>query len=156
MYLKNLFLTVASIAMLWGCAQTRTNSSETIGNLNSHRKTTFEALGAEKITILGMATSKMDARCSAIDFFEYAVTKYPDADDMLNVRMEESISAKGRDTTYSCKYSGLAISYTPLTVAESKVWNSAYNAKDSSALDKLDIGKKLEQTADVPYYNTNP
>lgn len=119
---KVLLLALISILMLSGCALIKSSNEQNFNTIASIGSANFEAYGAEKVDVLGMAATKVDGRCSAVDFFEYITKIYPNADDMINVRMEETEIKQGVVASYSCEYSGLAVAYTPLSLDEAKKW----------------------------------
>lgn len=140
MNMKIILMAFVSAALLSGCALIRGNNTEEINIIQQASTDNFEAYGAEKINVLGMASMKAETRCSAVDFFNYVVETIPEAEDMINVRMEEYTVTSGKDTKYSCKYTGLAISYTPLSLAESMSWKKAKQSKPKTAeSEKADI-----------------
>lgn len=129
MNFKMLLLASASAAVLMACAPAQKGRSLTKINDIAHTESaSIVAYGAEHATILGIAFLKADGRCSEVDFFKFVSTKYAEADDIINVRMEETSSKSGMEVTYSCKYSGLAVAYTPMSVEEAAAWAEADEA----------------------------
>jgi len=122
MNIKGLLLALISVLMLSGCALIKSSNEEKINTITPVGSARFEAYGAERMDALGMVATKVDSRCSAVEFFKYVTKIYPAADDMIDVSMEEITIKKGTATSYSCKYSGLAVSYTPLTIDNAKKW----------------------------------
>jgi len=111
-----------SVLVLSGCALIKSSNEEKINTITPIGSAKIEAYGAERIDVLGMVATKVESRCSAVEFFKYINKIYPEADDMIDVSMEETTITKGAAQSYSCKYSGLAISYTPMTLDETKKW----------------------------------
>lgn len=125
MKIKAILLAALSTLMLSGCALIKSNNTQVINPIDPVGGAAFEAYGSEKLEVLGMAATKTDSRCSAVEFFKYLTKVYPDVDDMINVRMEETEITKGSAKSYTCKYSGLAVAYTPLSLSESIAWKNS-------------------------------
>lgn len=123
---KYLPLLMGSALLLSACAPTQNGRSMQKINDVSHTETeVLRAYGAEHAYVLGPAFLKSEGRCSEIDFLKFVSTKYAEAEDIINVRMEESSSKSGMEVTYSCKYSGLAVAYKSMTAEEAKAWKQA-------------------------------
>ena len=140
---KVLLLALISVFMLSGCALIKSNNEEKINTITPIGSAKFEAYGAERMDALGMVATKVDSRCSAVEFFKYVTKIYPSADDIIDVSMEETTIQKGAATSYSCKYSGLAVSYTPLTIDEAKKWTPKKNATSQESKVVV-VGKPTE------------
>jgi len=125
MNMKGLLLALTSVLMLSGCALIKKNNVQEISTITPVATADFEAYGAEHMDVLGMVATTVDSRCSAVEFFKYVTKLFPEADDMIDIRMEETETQKGAVTTYSCKYTGLAVSYTPLSLADAQKWMKA-------------------------------
>lgn len=139
MKIKALLLAALSTLMLSGCALIKSNNTKVISPIEPASTADFEAFGQERMDVLGLAATKADGPCSAVEFFKYITKIYPDADDMINVHMEETEITKGSAKTYSCKYSGLAVAYTPLTLAESTNWKKSEKADEKPLPVKVEI-----------------
>ncbi|MCL4103431.1 MULTISPECIES: hypothetical protein [unclassified Fibrobacter] len=139
MKIKALLLAALSTLMLSGCALIKSNNTKVISPIEPVSNAAFEAYGNERIDVLGMAATKADGPCSAVEFFKFITKLYPDADDMINVHMEETEITKGSTKTYSCKYSGLAIAYTPLTLNESIAWKKSEQVEEKPLPVKTEI-----------------
>ncbi|MCQ2059979.1 MAG: hypothetical protein MJY47_00105 [Fibrobacter sp.] len=122
MKIKFLLIALTSTLLLSGCAISKSNRTQEINPINPVGTSGFSAYGMERIDVLGMGSWESDKRCSAVDFFKYLTKEYPEADDMINVRMEEFTIKEGNDVSHSCKYSGIAIAYTPLDLTEGSSW----------------------------------
>lgn len=122
MKIRCLLLAALSALMLSGCALISNNSSTNIASIDNKQAANFEAYGIERMDVLGMVAYKDDKRCSAVDFLKQAVKAYPEADDVIDVTMEETELTRGAKKQFSCKYSGLAVSYTPLNLVDGKAW----------------------------------
>lgn len=131
MNIKTLLLALISVLMLSGCALIKNSNEEKINTITPVGSAKFEAYGAERMDALGMVATKVDSRCSAVEFFKYVTKVYPAADDIIDVSMEETTIQKGAATSYSCKYSGLAVSYTPLSIDEAKKWTPKTKKQDA-------------------------
>ncbi len=113
----SIFLTLA--LLFSGCAMTRTDSSER--DITYQNRTNIVNYGAEHAKIIGPVIWQDQHKCSKISFLEFAVSKNPRVDDMINIVTEEYKN----NTTNSvyCKYSGLAVSYESLSVEEAAEWH---------------------------------
>lgn len=144
MNFKGILLALISVLMLSGCALIKSNNNKDINVINPTGEAKYEAFGAERMEVLGMVATNVETRCSAVEFFKYTTKVYPNADDMINVRMEETEVKKGSATSYSCKYSGLAVSYTPLSIKEAQQWSTPNKTKQSSkTTDVLVVDKQV-------------
>ena len=122
--------------MLSGCALIKNSNEEKINTITPVGSAKFEAYGAERMDALGMVATKVESRCSAVEFFKYVTKVYPAADDVIDVSMEETTIQKGAATSYSCKYSGLAVSYTPLNIDEAKKWTPKTQKQEVVVVEK--------------------
>jgi hypothetical protein len=120
--MKTSYLALAVMAAgLIGCAQqgkvlVRATEVDTI-----HYKNEAElvAVGPVQMNPLGPVFYKKDGeRCSELDLMIVASKTYPGLSDVINIRMEETSETNSVNmkqvTTYSCKYYGLAVSFSPL------------------------------------------
>ena len=147
MNIKVLLLALISVFMLSGCALIKSSNEEKINTIKPIGSANFEAYGAERMDALGMVATKVESRCSAVEFFKYVTKIYPSADDIIDVSMEETTIQKGAATSYSCKYSGLAVSYTPLTIDEAKKWTPKKTTSSNET--KVLVVEKPAETAAV-------
>ena len=136
MNIKTLLLALISVLMLSGCALIKNSNEEKINTITPVGSAKFEAYGAERMDALGMVATKVESRCSAVEFFKYVTKVYPAADDVIDVSMEETTIQKGAATSYSCKYSGLAVSYTPLNIDEAKKWTPKTQKQEVVVVEK--------------------
>lgn len=105
-------------------------------------------IGLNHVDVLGPVFLKSDGHCSEVELFRYATTVYQGkrVDNIIHVRMEETSETFGQDesaamaaaakrnayveasskkresSTYSCKASALAVSYSPIPVEQSAEW----------------------------------
>lgn len=115
-----LFILLACALFFSSCAMSRIDNNTR--DITYHNRTNIVNYGAEHAKIIGPVFLETNAKCSDIDFFKNANGKDPRIDDIINVKMEEYQSAATR--SYSCKYSGLAVSYESLSVEEAAEWHA--------------------------------
>ena len=70
MNIKTLLLALISVLMLSGCALIKNSNEEKINTITPVGSAKFEAYGAERMDALGMVATKVDSRCSAVEFFK--------------------------------------------------------------------------------------
>ncbi len=131
-------LSLFFLLFLSSCAMTRTDYGER--DVTYQNRTNIVNYGAERAKIIGPVIWQDQNKCSKISFLQFAVSKNPNIDDMINIVTEEYKN----NTTNSvyCKYSGLAVSYESLSVEEAAEW---HNIGDS-AIFIADKDKEKKQT----------
>lgn len=77
MKIKALLLAALSTLMLSGCALIKSNNTKVISPIEPVSNAAFEAYGNERIDVLGMAATKADGPCSAVEFFKFITKLYP-------------------------------------------------------------------------------
>lgn len=129
-------LVAAATLILNGCALVRTTNVEKINDISHKESTEIHAYGGEHTVILGSGFFKQEGACSEVDFLRFITGKYPEAQDVIRVRMEHHKDTKAGKVTEYCKYSGIAIAYKDLSIEETAKWKALYEsspAKDSSS-----------------------
>lgn len=122
-----LSLAVASAIALEGCAMATSSVRVTeLNNLTHNQAAELHTLGAAKMQSIGPVFVKTDEPCTVSDIVKAATAKYKNVSDLVNIRMEETSVQNGTSTTYSCKYSALAVNYTSISPEEYKAWKALF------------------------------
>lgn len=125
--MKKILLLAAAVAAVMtfeGCASSSSVRVTELNTIQHNQDGTLRSFGAANMRSIGPVLAKIDAECSVSDLFRVAKQSYPEASDVINIRMEETTIKKGNQTTYSCKYSGLAVIYKSITPQEEAAWKA--------------------------------
>lgn len=146
--LLTLSLAFASIMAFEGCASQSSIRVTEINSYNHAQSAHVRIQGAANMQILGPVFVKTENRCVVSDVVKAATAKYKNVSDLVNIRMEETSNQTSTNTTYSCKYSALAVNYKSVSPEELRAWKALYaNDNADSAVVEDVIENPLEEDA---------
>ncbi|MCF0223872.1 MAG: hypothetical protein HUK20_06350 [Fibrobacter sp.] len=134
---RALFASIALSLMMMACSVTTERTLMNEDKMNHKLKEDIRIYGVERGNVIGPVFWASKTKCSKIDFYMHVVSQNKDVDALVDVNMEESAFAQmGADSTFFCKYSALAVSYSSIDVEEAAKWGKILNPpsceKDSS------------------------
>lgn len=144
----------ATASLLAACAQGTSSKTITqIKTIQDSSRSEMVAVGPAQMVVLGPVFYIQDSKqCSKLDLLMAASKKYPNMSDVINVEMEEKHDQNGMVHTYSCKYYGLAVAYTPLT---KETIENIKLLKGKSESSKATQGSVAEFHGEVNYSSSN-
>ena len=145
--LQLVMISAAAAMLLSGCASTKMTNVVTMNDIEHQQKANIQAYSAQKAKILGPVFFKQDGPCSEVDFLKFINSQMPDAHDIIHVRMEYHKVKEGMSEKEYCKYYGLPVSYTDISVEEAAKWVNIYDRRvDSLSLTEAPA-EKTETTS---------
>lgn len=108
-----------SAMLLASCSMTRTDYHDR--EVAYHDRQNLVAYGAERAKIIGPVFWTSPGHCSEIAFLKSASLSNGKIKNVIDIKMEQTVN----NTTNAsfCDYSGIAVSYEPLTLEEAEAWH---------------------------------
>ena len=127
-------LAILSAIALDGCALSSTSVRVTEIDKYSHpQDVRIRAFSASNMQTLGPVFIKTEDRCSVSDVAKAAVAKYKNVSDIVNIRMEETEVKNAGNSSFSCKYSALAVNYKSINPEEFLKWKDFFAMNDANS-----------------------
>lgn len=133
-------LAILSAVALEGCASATSVHVTEIDSYNHPQNVRIRAFSAANMQTLGPVFIKTEDRCSVSDVAKAAVAKYKNVSDLVNIRMEETEVRNAGNSSFSCKYSALAVNYKSINPEEFMKW------KDFFAMNNANSEQTEEET----------
>ena len=132
---KWIIMAAAGIAAMafTGCATTNTTSVSSMNDIEHKQSAEIRAFSGQKANVLGPVFFKQDGTCSEIDFLKFINAQMPNAHDVIHVRMEYHNIKDGSTEKEYCKYFGIPVVYTDMSVDEAAKWVATYGGGESIA-----------------------
>ena len=127
-------LAILSAVAFEGCASSTSVRVTEIDQYSHPQDVRIRAFTASNMQTLGPVFIKTEDRCSVSDIAKAATAKYKNVSDIVNIRMEETEIQNGANTSYSCKYSALAVNYKSITPEEFQKWRAFFDANSADSV----------------------
>ena len=142
-------LAILSAVAIEGCASSTSVRVTEIDQYSHPQDVRIRAFSASNMQTLGPVFIKTEDRCSVSDVAKAAVAKYKNVSDIVNIRMEETEIQNGpNNTSYSCKYSALAVNYKSISPEEFLKWKDFFdqnNTNTEATADESDAQQEVSE-----------
>jgi len=141
-------LAILSAIALEGCASSTTVRVTEIDKYSHPQDVRIRAFSASNMQTLGPVFIKTEDRCSVSDIAKAAIAKYNTTSDLVNIRMEETEVKDGVNSSFSCKYSALAVNYKSISPEEFLKWKDFFamnNVAPDSTVDEPAVPQEVPE-----------
>ena len=126
-------LAILSAVAFEGCASSTSVRVTEIDQYSHPQDVRIRAFSASNMQTLGPVFIKTEDRCSVSDIAKAATAKYKNVSDIVNIRMEETEIKNGPNSSFSCKYSALAVNYKSISPEEFLRWKAFFDANNANS-----------------------